>query len=322
MTPPIRTAPVLEVLGLSVRLPAGADRTLAVDAVNLTVFPGQTLCIVGESGSGKSMVANAVMGLLPRPHVAPVAGQILFDGNDLLRLSEKQLRELRGSRIGMIFQEPMTALNPVMRIGDQLGEVIDAHETTSGTEKRRRILLALADVGLPDPELLIHSYPFRLSGGQRQRVLIASALLLEPALLIADEPTTALDVTTQAQILTLIRELQHKRGTAVLFITHDFGVVSQIADQVAVMQTGCIVEAGPAHELLLNPQHSYTRKLIAAIPEGPPRNCPRGEFAQPVLEVHELCKPITHAEDSSRKHAMSKLQKILVLTYTRVRPSD
>jgi peptide/nickel transport system ATP-binding protein len=290
MTPPIRTAPVLEVLGLSVRLPAGADRTLAVDAVNLTVFPGQTLCIVGESGSGKSMVANAVMGLLPRPHVAPVAGQILFDGNDLLRLSEKQLRELRGSRIGMIFQEPMTALNPVMRIGDQLGEVIDAHETTSGAEKRRRILLALADVGLPDPELLIHSYPFRLSGGQRQRVLIASALLLEPALLIADEPTTALDVTTQAQILTLIRELQHKRGTAVLFITHDFGVVSQIADQVAVMQTGCIVEAGPAHELLLNPQHSYTRKLIAAIPEGQPRNCPRGEFAQPVLEVHELCK--------------------------------
>jgi peptide/nickel transport system ATP-binding protein len=283
-------APVLEVLGLSVRLPAGADRPLAVDAVSLTVWPGQTLCIVGESGSGKSMVANAVMGLLPLPHVAPVAGQILFEGTDLLQLNDAQLRELRGRRIGMISQEPMTALNPVMRIGEQLAEVIDAHQTLARAEKRRRILLALADVGLPEPELLIDSFPFRLSGGQRQRVLIACALLLEPALLIADEPTTALDVTTQAQILALIRELQRKRGTAVLFITHDFGVVSQIADQVAVMQTGSLVEAGAAQEILRNPQHAYTRKLIAAIAQEQPRHVARSALAQPVLQVHELCK--------------------------------
>jgi peptide/nickel transport system ATP-binding protein len=284
------TQPVLEVQGLSIKLPAGADRALAVREASLTLLPGQTLCVVGESGSGKSMIANALMGLLPVPHVAPVAGRILFEGRDLLQLNEEQMRELRGRRIGMVFQEPMTALNPLMRIGEQIGEVFDAHTPLPASEKRRRIVAALADVGLPDPELLIDSYPFRLSGGQRQRVMIACALVLEPRLLIADEPTTALDVTTQAQILKLMRELQQRRGTAVLFITHDFGVVSEIADQVVVMQTGMVVESGPARQVLTRPQHAYTRKLIAAIPQGRMRGTLQADDPLRVLQVQDLCK--------------------------------
>ena len=284
------TSPLLEILGLSIKLPAGAERALAVDNTSLMVMPGQTLCIVGESGSGKSMIANATMGLLASPSVVPVAGKIMFDGIDLLQLDDQAMRALRGRRIGMIFQEPMTALNPVMRIGQQLEEIIDAHENATAADKRRRILSALADVGLPDPELLIDSYPFRLSGGQRQRVLIACALILEPALLIADEPTTALDVTTQAQILALIRDLQHRRGTAVLFITHDFGVVAQIAHQVVVMQTGQVVESGSANQVLSNPQHPYTRKLIAAIPDGQGRDNHPEDRSRLVLEVKGLHK--------------------------------
>ena len=282
--------PVLDVQGLDIRLPPGGDRALAVCGASLQLLPGQTLCVVGESGSGKSMIANAIMGLLPRPHVEPVAGRILFDGQDLLQLSEHQLRALRGCRIGMVFQEPMTALNPVMRIGEQIAEVFDAHMRLSAAEKRQRILAALADVGLPEPELLIDSYPFRLSGGQRQRVMIACALAMEPALLICDEPTTALDVTTQAQILKLIRELQQRKGTAVLFITHDFGVVSEIADQVVVMQTGLVVEAGAAASVLANPQHAYTRKLIAAIPSGQVRSSSQARPVDHVLQVQNLRK--------------------------------
>ncbi|HSV50901.1 MAG TPA: ABC transporter ATP-binding protein [Burkholderiaceae bacterium] len=292
MSGPVPNAvqPVLDLAGLSIRLPQGADRALAVEAASLSVLPGQTLCVVGESGSGKSMIANAVMGLLPRPLVAPVAGKILFEGIDLLTLAEPQMRELRGRRIGMVFQEPMTALNPVMRIGEQIGEVLDSHGSVPAAEKRRRILAALTDVGLPDPELLIDSYPFRLSGGQRQRVMIACALVLEPALLIADEPTTALDVTTQAQILKLIRELQQRRGTAVLFITHDFGVVSEIADQVVVMQSGKVVEAGSVRQVLDAPKHPYTRKLIAAIPSGQAQRATPTDDAMHVLQVQDLCK--------------------------------
>ncbi len=282
--------PVLDIRGLDIRLPQGADRDLAVRGASLQLLPGQTLCVVGESGSGKSMIANAIMGLLPRPHVEPVAGRILFDGQDLLKLDEAQLRTLRGRRIGMVFQEPMTALNPVMRIGEQIAEVFDAHVNLSAAQKRQRILAALADVGLPEPEVLIDSYPFRLSGGQRQRVMIACALALEPALLICDEPTTALDVTTQAQILKLIRELQQRKGTAVLFITHDFGVVSEIADQVVVMQTGDVVEAGPAAAVLARPQHAYTRKLIAAIPDGRVRAPADERPIEHVLQVQELRK--------------------------------
>jgi len=290
MPAPGDNAPVLEVRNLGIKLPEGADRALAVDGVSFSLRPGSTLCIVGESGSGKSMIANAVMGLLPRPAVAPVAGEIHFEGQDLLRLDDTAMRVLRGRRIGMIFQEPMTALNPVMRIGEQLAEVFDAHQPMPAVEKRRRIVAALTDVGLPDPELLIDSYPFRLSGGQRQRVMIACALLLEPRLLIADEPTTALDVTTQAQILKLIRELQERRGTAVLFITHDFGVVSEIADEVVVMQMGTAVEAGPAAEILARPSHPYTHKLLAAIPSGQARAPAETRETRRVLEVRGLRK--------------------------------
>ncbi len=283
------SAPVLQVQGLSIRLPAGADRPLAVEGVDLTLHAGQTLCLVGESGSGKSMVASAVMGLLPKPQVAPVAGRILFEGQDLLALGETQLRALRGKRMGMVFQEPMTSLNPVLRIGEQIGEVLDAHCPLPAAQRQARIIAALSDVGLPEPELIAQSFPFRLSGGQRQRVMIAAALVLEPALLIADEPTTALDVTTQAQILALMRDLQRRKGMALLFITHDFGVVAEIADQVAVMRFGQVVEAGAAQDVLREPQHAYTRALIAAIPHG--RSRASGVFAAaPLLQVQDLCK--------------------------------
>ena len=192
-------APVLDIQGLSIRLPAGGDRALAVREASLTLQAGQTLCVVGESGSGKSMIANAVMGLLPRPHVEPVAGRILFEGRTCWRCPSPRCARCAASASAWC-SEPMTALNPVMRIGDQIAEVFDAHQRLPAAEKRRRILAALADVGLPDPAALCDNYPFRLSGGQRQRVMIASAMVLEPRLLIADEPTTALDVTTQAQI--------------------------------------------------------------------------------------------------------------------------
>jgi peptide/nickel transport system ATP-binding protein len=282
-------APVLQVQGLSIRLPSGADRALAVEGVDFSLSAGQTLCLVGESGSGKSMIASAVMGLLPKPQVAPVAGRILFEGRDLLELGETDLRALRGQRMGMVFQEPMTSLNPVMRIGEQIGEVLDAHCPLPAEQRRARIIAALADVGLPEPELIAQAFPFRLSGGQRQRVMIAAALVLEPVLLIADEPTTALDVTTQAQILKLMRELQRRKGMALLFITHDFGVVAEIADQVTVMRFGSVVESGTAQEVLRGPQHPYTRALIEAIPHGRARQS--GAFVNaPLLDVKALCK--------------------------------
>ena len=252
---------MLEIQNLTVALPPGGDRPHAVEDVSFAVAPGEILCIVGESGSGKSVSAGAVMGLLP-PALKPTAGRILFEGQDLLQARPAALRALRGARLGMIFQEPMTALNPLMRVGDQVAEVMQVHDQPVG----RRVLDLLEAVGLPDPPRILRSHPHRLSGGQRQRVMIAMALALEPAILIADEPTTALDVTTQMQILRLIREIQARRGTGVLFITHDFGVVAEIADRVAVMQKGRIVEQGPAATVLNQPQHPYTRALIAAVP--------------------------------------------------------
>jgi peptide/nickel transport system ATP-binding protein len=287
-TPP---PPVLQVRALSVCLPPGADRALAVNTVDFDIPAGQTLCIVGESGSGKSMIANAVMGLLPLPHVRAVDGQMLFEGEDLRLASEPRLRQLRGQRIAMIFQEPMTSLNPVMRVGEQLQEVLDCHcPDMPGAAKQQKVIEALRDVGLPEPELMVQSYPFRLSGGQRQRVMIACAMLLEPTLLIADEPTTALDVTTQAQILALMKDLQRRKGMALLFITHDFGVVAQIADQVVVMQTGEVVESGAAADVLRAPQHAYTRKLIDAIPKGVARAAADAAQRPPLLEVRQLSK--------------------------------
>lgn len=281
---------VLKIEGLSIRLPRGADRALAVEGIDLELRAGQTLCVVGESGSGKSLIAGAVMGLLPQPRVAPVAGRIMFEGQDLLELAEPRLRSLRGKRIGMIFQEPMTSLNPVMKVGEQIGEVLDAHLSLSGADRPSRIVAALHDVGLPEPTVIADSFPFRLSGGQRQRVMIAAAMVLEPTLLIADEPTTALDVTTQAQILKLMRELQSRKGMSMLFITHDFGVVAEIADEVAVIQMGHVVERGTVGNVLRSPQHEYTRRLIAAIPHGRPRVPSNAVATEPLLQVSNLKK--------------------------------
>ena len=241
--------PILRIEGLSVALPAGADREYAVEELSYEVSPGEILCVVGESGSGKSMAANTVMGLLPKG-VRPVAGRVMFEGKDVLTLDEKRHRALRGKKIGMIFQEPMTALNPLMRIGDQIAEVFEAHGELKGAERQARALELLKEVRLPQPERAIRAYPFELSGGQRQRVMIAMALALEPKLLIADEPTTALDVTTQAQILELIADLQRRHHMAVMFITHDFGVVAEIANRVCVMRHGRIVEIGRRDEVL------------------------------------------------------------------------
>jgi peptide/nickel transport system ATP-binding protein len=255
----------LRVEGLHVTLPEGADRRHAVEDVSFDLRRGEVVCLVGESGSGKSVTARAVMGLLA-PRVVASKGRILFGEEDLLRVSPERLRAIRGAEISMIFQEPMTALNPLMTIGRQIDEVLRTHTDLSASARRDRILALLRDVHLPEPESLLEAYPHQLSGGQRQRAMIAMALILEPKILIADEPTTALDVTTQAQILQLIRELQAAHGTAVLFITHDFGVVAEIAHRVAVMQHGRLVEMDEARRVLDHPQHPYTQRLIAAVP--------------------------------------------------------
>jgi len=264
------TDPVLDVRRLTVTLPAGADRACAVTGVGFTVNRGEIVCLVGESGSGKSVIAHAIMGLLPKG-LAATDGEILLAGENLLAAGEARLRDLRCTRMAMIYQEPMTALNPVMRCGDQIDEVLAAHTKLSPAARRARVLAIVRDVRLPDPARIVASYPHQLSGGQRQRIMIAMALVLEPVLLIADEPTTALDVTTQAQILALIGELQHAHGTGVLFITHDFGVVAQIADRVAVLNQGELVEMAPARDVLDAPRHDYTRMLIAAVPSLTPK---------------------------------------------------
>lgn len=256
---------LLRIENLTVDLPAGADRPHALKGLTLAVNLGEIVCVVGESGSGKSLTAGTILGLLPQG-VHASAGRVLWEGQDLLKLAPDALRRLRGQRIGMIFQEPMTALNPLRTIGDQIAEVFRTHTRLSRAVIRQRTLDLLESVRLPDPVQALGAYPHELSGGQRQRAMIAMALALEPALLIADEPTTALDVTTQAQILHLIHDLQRRKGTAVLFITHDFGVVAEIADRVAVMQRGELVESGTADQVLGHPRHPYTRALIAAVP--------------------------------------------------------
>lgn len=255
---------LVSIENLTVSLPKGADRPFAVEDVCLTLEPGEVLCVVGESGSGKSVSAAALTGLLP-PGLTVAAGRIMVQGQDIRTLGPAEMRRLRGARIGTVFQEPMTALNPLMRVGDQVEEVMEVHNAPGG---RARVTALLEGVGLPDPPRLARAYPHTLSGGQRQRVMIAMALALDPAVLIADEPTTALDVTTQKQVLTLIRDLQRRRGTGVLFITHDFGVVAEIADRVAVMQRGIVVEQGSAATILRAPQHPYTQALIASVPSG------------------------------------------------------
>jgi peptide/nickel transport system ATP-binding protein len=281
-------SPILVLDAVSVKLPKGADRSHAMTEVTLSVAANEILCVVGESGSGKSMTANAIMRLLPAG-VAIDGGRILFEGHDLAGVSEAQMRKVRGAGIAMIFQEPMTALNPLRSIGDQIGEMFEIHTELSKAEIGARVLALLEEVRIPDPALAAKAYPHELSGGQRQRAMIAMALALDPKLLIADEPTTALDVTTQAQILELIRDLQKRKGTAVLFITHDFGVVAEIADRVAVMSQGRVVEQGSVSAVLENPQHAYTRQLIAAVPplKAPP---PRALSSEPILSMEHVSK--------------------------------
>jgi len=281
---------VLDINNLVVSLGRKTDAHRIIDDLSLQVREGETLCLVGESGSGKSVTSLTVMGLQQKGTLVPSGGSIKLVGEDLLTAGDRRLRQLRATRMAMIFQEPMTALNPVVPVGRQIDEVLRAHTDLDARARRQKILAMMEHVRLPDVQRIFASYPHRLSGGQRQRIMIAMALVLEPKLLIADEPTTALDVTTQKQILTLIRDLQRDHGTAVLFITHDMGVVAEIADRVAVMRHGRLVETGALDDVLRNPKMEYTRNLLSSVPSLVPR-APRPETAEPVvLEANELGK--------------------------------
>jgi ABC-type dipeptide/oligopeptide/nickel transport system ATPase component len=254
---------MLDVQDLTVAYP-GQSTVTAVDRVSFQIAAGETLGLVGESGSGKSVTAFAILRLVPPPGQI-TGGRVLFEGRDLLALSEGEMREVRGARISLIFQEPMTALNPVMRVGDQIAEALTVHGATAA-EGRHRAVELLEAVRIPDAARRARDYPHQLSGGMRQRVMIAIALACRPALVIADEPTTALDVTIQAQVLDLMRELKARFNLALLLITHDFGVIAEMADRVAVMYRGRIVEQGPVRQILRQPSHEYTRTLLAAVP--------------------------------------------------------
>jgi oligopeptide/dipeptide ABC transporter ATP-binding protein len=264
------TASLLEVEDLQTIFHAEGAIARAVDSVSFAVATGETLAIVGESGSGKSVTALSIMRLVPTPPGEIAGGRVWFRGRDLLRLSEPEMRRVRGNEIGMIFQEPMSSLNPLLTVGEQVAEVLRHHQGHSRTVARHEAVQMLAHVNIPDPELRAKEYPHRLSGGMRQRVMIAMALACRPALLIADEPTTALDVTIQAQILHLVRALQAEMNMSVLFITHNLGVVAQVADRVAVMYAGRIVEQGEVDTLFATPLHPYTRALLRSIPRVEP----------------------------------------------------
>ncbi|WP_136619869.1 MULTISPECIES: ABC transporter ATP-binding protein [Mesorhizobium] len=263
-------APLLSVQDLSVAFGQGGGQSLAVDHISFDIAKGETVALVGESGSGKSVSALSVLKLLPYPSASHPSGKILFQGADLLAMSEKQLRQVRGNKITMIFQEPMTSLNPLHTIEHQIVEILKLHQGMADRPAKERTLALLNEVGIRDPHKRLDAYPHQLSGGQRQRVMIAMALANEPELLIADEPTTALDVTVQAQILELLAGLKSRKGMSMLFITHDLGIVRKIADRVCVMTKGKIVETGPTKEIFANPQHAYTRHLLAAEPKGKP----------------------------------------------------
>ncbi|WP_139976515.1 MULTISPECIES: ABC transporter ATP-binding protein [Brucella/Ochrobactrum group] len=276
---------VLEVDDLAVALPAG---TPVLRGVSFDIRKGETVCLVGESGSGKSVTSLTAMGLLPQNALRVTGGAIRLDGQDLVQFSPADMKKMRATRISMIFQEPMTALNPVMRVGEQITEVLDIHTGLSAAAKRAKVINIMEQVHLPDVERIYQSYPHQLSGGQRQRIMIAMALILEPAVLIADEPTTALDVTTQKQILSLIAELQEKHGTAVLFITHDMGVVAEIADRVCVMRSGEIVERGTIRQVLSEPKQQYTKDLLGSVPSLIPRSSRERQALDAVIRVRDL----------------------------------
>ncbi|MFG1464872.1 ABC transporter ATP-binding protein [Xanthobacter sp. DSM 24535] len=282
MTP----SPLLSVQDLSVAFRRVGGDFLAVKNVSFDVAPGETVALVGESGSGKSVTALSVLKLLPYPAASHPTGKILFKGRDLLTLPERELRGVRGNDVTMVFQEPMSSLNPLHTISQQIGEMLILHRGMGGTQVRERTLELLHEVGIPDPERRLSDYPHQLSGGQRQRVMIAMALANEPDLLIADEPTTALDVTVQAQILKLLKDLQARMGMAMLFITHDLGIVRKIADRVCVMSKGEIVEQGGAEETFLHPQHPYTQALLHAEPKPDP--APAAPDAKVVVSTQDL----------------------------------
>ncbi|WP_315136589.1 ABC transporter ATP-binding protein [Achromobacter marplatensis] len=282
-------APALKISALTVQAGHGTARRPVIENISFEVYPGETLCVVGESGSGKSVTSLAAMGLLPKGVLTATAGSILLGNDDVLQATPDRLRALRASRIAMVFQEPMTALNPVQKVGRQIDEVLRLHSRLGASERRKQVLAMLESVHLPDIERVYNAYPHQLSGGQRQRIVIAMALILKPQVLIADEPTTALDVTTQKQILTLIRELQERQRTAVVFITHDFGVVAEIADRIVVMNRGSVVETGTRDQILARPSQAYTRMLVSSVPSLVPqqRPLPSGEK---VLEIIGLGK--------------------------------
>jgi microcin C transport system ATP-binding protein len=282
----ILTAPLLSVRDLSVTFRQGARETLAVADVSFDIAKGETLALVGESGSGKSVTALSIMKLLPYPAANHPSGTITFRGEELLPMSEPEMRRVRGNNIAIIFQEPMTSLNPLHTIEKQIGEILLLHSGIAGTAARTRIVELLDQVGIPDPESRLGSYPHQLSGGQRQRVMIAMALANEPDLLIADEPTTALDVTVQAQILKLLKDIQSRLGMSMLFITHDLGIVRKVADRVCVMKRGKIVEHGTVEKVFTAAEHPYTRDLLCAEPK--PNPAPLQPDAPMVVETKDL----------------------------------
>lgn len=301
--------PVLSVRGLCVQTVSRSDPKPILDAVSFDVYPAETLCIVGESGSGKSVTAFSVMGLLPPDALQRTAGTILLNGQDLTQMQYSDILALRATTMSMVFQEPMTALNPVQRIGEQLDEVIRIHRRMPAAQRKEQILRMLTEVDLPDPPRIYRSYPHELSGGQRQRIVIAMALILEPKLLIADEPTTALDVTTQKQILYLMKQLQQIHGTSVIFITHDFGVVAEIADRILVMRHGVTIENGTRDQILSAPVDPYTRELVSSVPGiYPPEPLPNKPT--PILSIRKVCKTYGHPPLFGRGHQVQALSNI------------
>jgi microcin C transport system ATP-binding protein len=280
------TEPLLSVRDLSVAFRQGGRQSLAVDRVSFDIAKGEVVALVGESGSGKSVTANSILKLLPYPAASHPSGEVLFKGRDLMKARPEELRRVRGNDITMIFQEPMTSLNPLHSIERQIGEILHLHQTISRENARKRVIELLNEVGIREPEKRLGAFPHELSGGQRQRVMIAMALANRPELLIADEPTTALDVTVQARILELLDKLRDDHGMSMLFITHDLGIVRKFADRVCVMTRGQIVETGPTAEIFANPQHEYTRHLLAAEPKGEP---PPTDPSKPVvIETRDL----------------------------------
>ena len=263
---PDTAMPILDVKGLKTVFRTRGGEVHAVNSVDFDLRPGELLGVVGESGSGKSVTMMSLLRLLPSPPAEMRDGTVMFDGQDLLKISPEELRKVRGSKIGFIFQDPMTSLNPVYTIGFQLAEPLRAHLGMSKAQARSRSIELLQLVGIPDAERRLKDYPHQFSGGMRQRVMIAIALACDPQVLIADEPTTALDVTIQAQIIELVKELRHKLGMAIIWITHDLGVIAGIADRVMVMYAGQVVEEGPVGEIFRDPQHPYTQALLKTVP--------------------------------------------------------